>query len=134
VGRDNPKFWFKVTATSLGHTPLVFEGGLHSCTIKAALDAVENRSKMWQMKWMNTLQLYEMEDGGVLPDDPVVFINHALQRSSGYSGAYKDAVKDASKEKAKLNVHDKYNAASWCSEVHMPDTFPTVRCKEEIET
>ena len=132
MGASSPKYWFKVTATSATYTPLVFEGGLHSTCVTAALDAIENRSKLWQMRNMNTMQLYEMKDGGVLPDDPIVFINHALNRSPG--GQYKHAIERASKEKAKLTAHDRYSAAPWCNEIIMPDTFPVLRHKEETET
>jgi len=82
---------------------------------------------------MNTLHLYEMEDGGVLPDKPLIFINYALERSIGYSSNYSgNSVRNTVKEQP--TVRDKYNASSWCVKLELPTSFPVVRHKEEKET
>ena len=132
MAANSPKYWFKVTATSNTYTPLVFEGGLYSTCVKSALKAVESRSNLWQMRHMNTLHLYEMEDGGVLPDKPLIFINYALERSIGYSSNYSgNSVRNTVKEQP--TVRDKYNASSWCVKLELPTSFPVVRHKEEKE-
>lgn len=126
-------YWYKGHIMLPSGLPCCIEGGIPARNAGAALSEVKEMSAIWNKRSINTIYIYTMTDGGVIPDEPdIVWYNGRYPTYIKGVSEVKDLVvrdqKPFALEPDQLSLSDYYEAQSWTT-IHKTATYPTVMIK-----
>ena len=118
-------YWYKGLCTLHSGMPNTIEGGIAALTAELALSKVKAISGVWNIKRINTILIYELEDGGEISERPVI-----TWTCTGFVPS-KPINLFTPPEEEKESVRKLYEDADWTSAVcEKLEVFPTVTMKE----
>ena len=133
---DEIAYWYKGHVILRSGLPTSIEGGMPARSPAHCLEKVKNLAKIWNHKTLNTIYIYIVGEGGVIPDNPEIV---------WYGGRYPTYVRGASNKQLipwkdpknkepielksdKLSLIDYYEAQSW-TRLQVPPVYPTITIK-----
>jgi hypothetical protein len=122
VGIDAP-YYYKTQGITYNATPVALGGPVKAPSANEAMDRVLELSKGWNVASLQAIAIYEIDEFGVLPEDPILVENNPNRGQLQLPAPSHDV--------RKPTVHDEWAEASWCKEIKTTTVFPTVKLNED---